>query len=96
MRCGIKTCNDINEFDLLGKLNKMLQNTPDLKIQLNGHSILAHSSALEMFERRDSRTVVPSNQVNELWIKGKIRLNRHTSTTLSELLIDHETYRDHH
>ena len=53
----IHACTDITGFGLLGHLSEMLENTPDLKIQLDGSAIPAYSGALNLFESGISSTL---------------------------------------
>ena len=87
----IHACTDITGFGLLGHLGEMLENTPDLKIQLNGSAIPAYSGALNLFESGISSTLAPSNRAAWRWLDGPVQLQQEPSAGLLELLVDPQT-----
>ena len=74
VRGDIHACTDITGFGLLGHLGEMLQNSPELTIQLNGSAIPAYSGAQELFERGVSSTLAPSNRTAWRLPDGRVQL----------------------
>jgi selenide,water dikinase len=91
IREGIHACTDITGFGLLGHLGEMLQNSPELNVQLDGPVIPAYPGALDLFERGVSSTLAPSNRAAWRWLEGRVQLQQHPSTALLELLVDPQT-----
>jgi selenide,water dikinase len=91
IREGIHACTDITGFGLLGHLGEMLQNSPELTIELEGSAIPAYPGALELFERGTSSTLAPSNRAAWRWLEGPVQLKDHASPALLELLVDPQT-----
>ena len=69
----------------------MLQNSPQITIQLDGSAIPAYHGALELFERGVSSTLAPSNRAAWRWLEGSVRLQEPPSSALLELLVDPQT-----
>ena len=88
---GIHACTDITGFGLLGHLGEMLQNSPELNVQLDGPAIPAYPGALDLFERGVSSTLAPSNRAAWRWLEGRVQLQQHPSAALLELLVDPQT-----
>ena len=91
IRESIHACTDITGFGLLGHLGEMLQNSPGLTVQLNGHAIPAYPGAVELFERGVSSTLAPSNRAAWRWLEGTVQLEQPPSAALLELLVDPQT-----
>ena len=91
VREGIHACTDITGFGLLGHLGEMLQNTPELTIQLDGAAIPAYAASLELFERGISSTLAPSNRTAWRWLEGPVQLQQPPSAALLDLLVDPQT-----
>ena len=91
IRESIHACTDITGFGLLGHLGEMLQNSPGLTVQLNGHAIPAYPGAVELFERGVSSTLAPSNRAAWQWLEGTVQLEQPPSAALLELLVDPQT-----
>jgi len=91
VRGDIHACTDITGFGLLGHLGEMLQNNPELTIELEGSAIPAYPGALELFERGISSTLAPSNRAAWRWLEGPVQLRDHASPALLELLVDPQT-----
>ena len=91
IREGIHACTDITGFGLLGHLGEMLQNSPELTIELEGSAIPAYPGALELFERGISSTLAPSNRAAWRWLEGPVQLQQPPSAALLELLVDPQT-----
>ena len=87
----IHACTDVTGFGLLGHLGEMLENTPDLKIQLDGSAIPAYSGALNLFKSGISSTLAPSNRAAWRWLDGPVQLRQEPSAALLELLVDPQT-----
>ena len=91
IREGIHACTDVTGFGLLGHLGEMLQNSPDLMVELDGQAIPAYPGALELFERGVSSTLAPSNRTAWRWLDGAVQLQQAPSAALLELLVDPQT-----
>ena len=91
VREGIHACTDITGFGLLGHLGEMLQNHPELTVQLDGSAIPAYAASLELFERGISSTLAPSNRTGWRWLEGPVQLQQPPSAALLELLVDPQT-----
>ena len=91
VRGDIHACTDITGFGLLGHLGEMLQNSPELTVELDGPAIPAYPGALELFERGISSTLAPSNRAAWRWLEGPVQLKQHPSAALLELLVDPQT-----
>ena len=91
VREDIHACTDITGFGLLGHLGEMLQNRPELTIQLDSSAIPAYSGALELFERGVCSTLAPSNRAAWRLLDGPVQLAKSTTQVLLELLIDPQT-----
>ena len=91
VRGDIHACTDITGFGLLGHLGEMLQNSPELTVELDGPAIPAYPGALELFERSVSSTLAPSNRAAWRWLEGPVQLKQHSSAALLELLVDPQT-----
>ena len=91
IREGIHACTDITGFGLLGHLGEMLQNNPELTVQLNGPAIPAYPGAVQLFERGVSSTLAPSNRAAWQWLEGTVQLEQPPSAALLELLVDPQT-----
>ena len=87
----IHACTDITGFGLLGHLGEMLQNRPELTIELDGYAIPTYPGALELFERGVSSTLALSNREAWRWLEGPVQLKQHPSAALLELLVDPQT-----
>ena len=94
IRQGIHACTDITGFGLLGHLGEMLQNSPELTVQLDGPAIPAYTGALELLESGISSTLAPSNRAAWRWLGGPVRLQQHPSDALLELLVDPQLTRN--
>ena len=69
----------------------MLQNSPELTIQLDSSAITAYAGALELFERGVSSTLAPSNRAAWRLLDGPVQLTDSPPKGLLELLIDPQT-----
>ena len=69
----------------------MLQNSPQLTVQLDGAAIPAYPGALDLFERGVSSTLAPSNRAAWRWLEGPVQLKQQPSAALLELLVDPQT-----
>ena len=76
-------------FGLLGHLGEMLQNSPELTVQLDGAAIPAYSGALELFERRLGTWPPPTEQPGDGWRAGSTETA--ALHALLELLVDPQT-----
>ena len=91
VREDIHACTDITGFGLLGHLGEMLQNSPELTVQLDGSAIPAYRGVMELFDRGVSSTLAPSNRAAWRLLEGPIQLRDHPSPALLELLVDPQT-----
>ena len=91
VRGDIHACTDITGFGLLGHLGEMLQNSPELMVELDGQAIPAYPGALELLERGVSSTLAPSNRTAWRWLDGPVQLQQPPSAALLELLVDPQT-----
>jgi len=88
---GIHACTDVTGFGLLGHLGEMLQNSPELIVELDGQAIPAYPGALELLERGVSSSLAPSNRTAWRWLDGPVQLQQPHSPALLELLVDPQT-----
>ena len=91
IREGIHACTDITGFGLLGHLGEMLDNSPGLRVQLDGPAIPAYHGALDLLERGIFSTLAPSNRAAWRWLDGPVWLAPTPSAALLELLVDPQT-----
>ena len=91
VRGDIHACTDITGFGLLGHLGEMLQNRPELTVQLDGSAIPAYHGAMGLFDRGIFSTLAPSNRAAWRWLEGPVQLREHASRALLELLVDPQT-----
>ena len=91
VRGDIHACTDITGFGLLGHLGEMIQNSPELMIQLDSSAIPAYTGSLELFERGVCSTLAPSNRAAWRLLDGPVQLANFPTQGLLELLIDPQT-----
>ena len=91
IREGIHACTDITGFGLLGHLGEMLQNNPDLSIQLQSSAIPSYPGALALLGSGISSTLAPANRAAWRLLEGSVRLEQPPAAALLELLVDPQT-----
>jgi len=90
-RQAIHACTDITGFGLLGHLGEMLQNNPDLSVQLQSSAIPSYPGALALLGSGISSTLAPANRTAWRLLEGSVRLEQPPAAALLELLVDPQT-----